>query len=332
MNQNKELKLGNLPLSSNLALAPLADLSHAAFRQLVGEIGGCGLFYTEMLNARIIAGKSIVNDPHVTKAEGDRPIIAQLVGNDPQRIVAAIQKLEAYGYDGFDINMGCAIRKIVKYGWGAGLMADQEQAFKVVKAARTATDLPLTVKVRSFAGHNTDKLLSFARRLADCGLDGIILHPRSPADGFKRPARRDEITILTQAINIPVIGNGDIINPADARCMLEETGCAGVMIGRGALIRPWIFKEFIDGQVWRGSPAKLFDRLKDLIRQYSPENLAAKRFYANSSWLLRNFHFHHSILAKLRKAMDIEEMHAVIIDEIGRHDRPLVKEPFAGKM
>ncbi len=310
----------------------MADFTHAPFRQLVAELGGCTLFFTEMLNIRIVSRQSLEKDPYCSVAVIDRPLVAQLVGNDPERIVGSIRRLESFGFDAFDINMGCTRKSIMRHGWGLGLMKSPELAKEVVKAARSATRRPLFVKIRSGIKHDPERLVAFGKAMESLGVDGITLHPRVLGDGFKRPARWEEIRILRESLSIPVFGNGDIVSPEDVFRMWEETGCNGIMIGRAALVRPWIFWEAVNQEKWPGDRLDVLERMAFLTWHLSPPELRVKRFFLFCSWFLRNWQYYQYLLGKMRNMDSLWDMLKFLLDELGSGAYPLVKTPFTGRL
>ncbi len=284
-----------------LVLAPMSDLTCAPFRQLVAELKGCQLFYTEMLNIRIISSCNLKNDPFLIKGDLDSPLIAQLIGNDPERIREAVLRLSDMGFDGFDINMGCSRQAIIRHGWGLALFENQVQAVKVIEAARNATQLPVSVKIRSGASHSPELMIKKVKTFIEAGIDGITLHPRTQKDGFKRPARWEEIRFLKQEVNIPVTGNGDIACRTDAINMFDSTGCDAIMIGRAAVIRPWIFREIKEDSPPGTDPLTVLDRAAYLYDTLLPQEIAPKKFCIFLSWYLRNWPFHQYILKKMKR-------------------------------
>jgi tRNA-dihydrouridine synthase B len=321
-----------LTVGTPLVLAPMADFTHAAFRELVAGFGGCGLFYTEMLNARVVATQPLEKDPYCRMAEKDRPLVAQLVGNDPERMGRAAARLEDLGVDAVDINMGCSRQKIMRFGWGLSLMDDLLQAEKVISAVRAAVDLPLLVKLRSAREHDVGRLLEVGSRLAELGVDAFCLHPRSAGDGFKRPARWAEIGELSASLAIPVIGNGDIACREDALRMLKETRCQGVMIGRAALVRPWIFAEIAAGYQWDGDVEALLHRYLDLLHRYLPEEMVESRFLLFCSWFFRNWPFYMSMLQRMGASRDPDHMIATVVSFVYENEQTMVGTPFIGRI
>ncbi len=320
--------LGTVPLF----LAPMAGLTHAAFRQLIAELGGCSLFYTEMLNSRIVANRSIKDDVYLKKGCVDRPLVAQLVGNDPATMARAAVLLKKDGFDGIDINMGCSRKAVTKHGWGAALLCDTGQALDVVKSVRDAVHGFLSVKLRSMESHNERKLIDFCFSLEENGVDVVVVHPRTPEDGFKRPAIWREIKRVVQELSIPVVGNGDVMTAQDVLRMREETGCSGVMIGRAAVIRPWIFWECVNGSKWKGDVLDILEQAASLFTFYLPPELQARRYVDFCNWILRNYAFYHHMLKGLFSLKTIKECLDFLKQELGSASGSLVERPFVGRL
>ncbi|OAG27851.1 tRNA dihydrouridine synthase [Thermodesulfatator autotrophicus] len=301
-----------------LALAPMAGLTHLAFRELVSFYGRPDFFFTEMLNVRAIVYQNPEKDSYLITTEKESPLIAQLTGKDPDLFYLAVKRLEEIkNFDGYDLNFGCARGAIQRYGWGVSLMREPSLCAEIVKAVKEATLKPVSAKIRSGFEHNPEKLLHFAQTIVEAGVELITLHPRTAQEGFKRPARWEEIKILAQNIPVPVCGNGDIFSPEAARKMLEVTGCQGVMIGRAALLRPWIFrdvKSFLEDNQIPPSPSPWEAPLKhwDLIKNFLPENIQIKRFELWLFWYLQNFAFGLHYFREIKKEKDPNKKLALI--------------------
>jgi nifR3 family TIM-barrel protein len=231
----------------------MAGLSHRAFRQLVGEFGGCGLFYTEMLSARSLPFEAPDSSPWLSRGTGERPIIYQLLVSEPEELPAALATVHGCGADGIDINMGCTAALIIKRGGGIALMREPARARTVIEAARRGTNLPLLVKVRLGWSLDWESFSGFCRMLQDAGVDALVVHPRLKEDRLKRPARWEYIARTKELLRIPVIGNGDVDSPEGAARMFRQTGCDAVMIGRAAVRQPWLFRD-IAASLWRERP------------------------------------------------------------------------------
>ncbi len=224
-------------------LAPMAGYTDAVFRALCTSFG-CDLTCTEMISAKGLTFGNVKTADYLTLGEDEDRVAVQLFGHEPDRVADAV-KLVAERLGSrlacIDLNMGCPAQKIVSNGDGSALMRTPALAGQIVAAAKAASPVPVTVKFRK--GWEEDTCVSFARVLEDSGADAICLHPRTRAQQYRGTADRTAIAAVKAAVRIPVIGNGDITSGADALSMLRETGCDGVMVGRAALGRPWIFRE-----------------------------------------------------------------------------------------
>lgn len=289
----------------------MAEYSHAPFRSLVASFGGCGWFFSEMLNSRIVATQPLDRDPYLIPGKGDRPLSAQIGGREPEKIALAIRRIEDR-FDAFDINMGCTRGQIQRYRWGIWLMKDPPLAQLIIKEARGATSKPLTIKIRSgFDGHDLRALIDFCWMAEAEGVDAVILHPRSGKDGFKRPPRHEELALVRDALRIPLIGNGDIGSPEEASRILAM-GCDGVMIGRAALIRPWIFRD--TAHLLSGNPIppppdplEVLERYYEFLLELSPEDLRKERFLGFCYWFFQNWDFALYLWKKMPKKAGLRE-------------------------
>ncbi len=296
----------------SLLMAPMVDLSHVAFRELIRCYGGCDLFYSEMLNSRIIPQESPLKSPYLKWAKTD-DLVFQIVGSDPSRMADAARRLSLFRPKGIDINMGCWLKKITRHGWGVALMKDMRLARNVTEAVREAVDLPVSVKMRLGYSNDRKYLLDFAKMLESSGIDFIVLHPRTAEDGLRKSARWEYIAYLKDSLDIPVIGNGDVGDVQDALDMLAQTGCDGIMIGRQALREPWIFRDIRqmlnDGKIPpRPDIKKAILGLAKLLEKYFTEELALKRFRKAIPWLASSFKFDHFIVKELSRAKSIKEL------------------------
>lgn len=239
------LKIGKLQLKNNLVAAPMAGLSSLPYRMLAMECG-CALAISEMVSAegsvraREKTRRYFANDGDV------RPFGLQVFGASADAIARAIESFEHEPVDLIDINMGCPVKKIVKKGAGAALMRDIDTAVSIVRRAKEATDLPITVKMRAGWDSGSINCAEFARSLEDAGACAITVHPRTKAQEFRGEASWELIGEVRKAVGVPVIGNGDVRSRDDAVRMLNQTGCDGIMIGRAAVGNPWIFRQILD--------------------------------------------------------------------------------------
>jgi len=236
------MNIGALSLANNLLLAPMAGVTDPPFR-LMARSFGAGLCFTEMISSHGLVRKTRRSYEYLDSSPDDRPLGVQLFGADPAILAEAAAIATERGADLIDINAGCPVKKVLKTGAGGALLRDPGRFAAVVRSVRTATHLPVTVKIRSGWGPGEINAVDIAELARDCGADALTLHPRTVRQGFGGTADWDLIRRVKGRVDIPVIGSGDIRRPEDARGMLERTGCDGVMVGRGALGNPWVFRE-----------------------------------------------------------------------------------------
>lgn len=236
------MQIGRLKLESNLFLAPLAGYTNLAFRLLIRQLGGLGMATTELVNARALLEKNPKALELVSTHPADRPLAIQLFGNKPEEMRDAAVFVESLGADVVDVNMGCPVRKVCRTGAGAAMLVQAQKAAHIVKGMVEAVKIPVTAKMR--LGWDEDNITApaLARALEDVGVAAVFVHGRTRAQGFAGTVNLAGIRAVVQAVRaIPVIGNGDVTTPEAAKFMMEQTGCAGVSIGRGAFYNPWIF-------------------------------------------------------------------------------------------
>lgn len=240
----KPLKLGGLLLPSRFCLAPLAGYTNLPFRLAVREMGGLGLATTDLVNARaLLLGSAKTLDLVATSPE-DRPWAVQIYGADPPELALAARKVEALGASSIDINMGCPVNKVTKGGGGSALLCQVGKAVDLVRAVVEAVAVPVTVKMRLGWDAASRTAPDLAREFERAGARGITIHGRTREQGFSGSVDLEGIRRVVEATEgIPVLGNGDVRTLADAARMLGETGCAGLAIGRGAFLNPWLFRQ-----------------------------------------------------------------------------------------
>ena len=235
------MRWGKLELENNLVMAPMAGWTDLPYRILV-KCHGAGLVYTEMISAMGISRREPKTWSLLRSRPEEWPLAVQLFGSDPGVLARAAVMVEEAGFEVVDLNMGCPARKVIKNGSGAILLRKPELIRKIFARVRAATRLTLTVKFRSGWSREDGFVAPEIARLAqEEGLDGLAFHPRYGSQGFGGRADWEELARVVEAVSLPVLGSGDVTGPASAQRMLEQTGCAGVMIGRAALGRPWIF-------------------------------------------------------------------------------------------
>lgn len=236
------MQIGNISLSVPVALAPMAGITDMPFRIICSELG-CGLVVSEMVSAKGLLYKNVKTFDMLSVAPEERPAAIQLFGSNPQELARAAKIVEAEGADIIDFNMGCPVPKIVNNGEGSALMKNPQLAYEILARMADAVNIPVTVKIRSGwdAAHiNAPEIAQFAEK---AGVAAIAVHGRTREQFYNGKADWQVIKAVKDAVKIPVFGNGDILSAEDGLRMFKETGCDGLMIGRGADGNPWIFAE-----------------------------------------------------------------------------------------
>ncbi len=239
----RPMRFGSLTLPSNLFLSPLAGYTNLPFRLVLREVGGVGLCTTDLVNARSLLEKNPRALKLIETNPADSPLAVQLFGSVPEEMRDAAASLESLGVASVDINMGCPVKKVCKVGGGSAMMTELDKTAALVRGMVNAVKIPVTAKMR--LGWDDENLTApdLARALEDVGVAAIFVHGRTREQGFGGTVNLAGIRAVVSAVKtIPVIGNGDIITPQAAKKMFDETGCAGVSIGRGAFYNPWIFQ------------------------------------------------------------------------------------------
>jgi tRNA-dihydrouridine synthase B len=237
------VQIGSLNLKSNLFLSPLAGYTNLPFRLTLREVGGLGLATTDLVNARSLLEKNHKALKLIESSPADWPLAVQLFGSVPEEMREAAVYLESIGVQSVDINMGCPVRKVCRVGGGSAMMMELDKTAKLVKGMVDAVKIPITAKMRLGWDEQNLTAPELARALADVGVAAVFVHGRTRQQGFSGTINLTGIRAVAEAVKrIPVIGNGDVVTPQAAKKMLDETGCAGVSIGRGAFYNPWIFQ------------------------------------------------------------------------------------------
>ena len=290
----KPLIIGSLVLQHNVVLAPLAGITNLPFR-LICRKAGASLAYTEMVSVNGLVREGAKTLALLKSSPEDRPLGIQLFGDKPSDLAEAARMIEGYG-DLLDINMGCPVRKVVGTGAGSALLQDPLKIAAIVRAVRAATTLPLTIKIRS-GWHCGDNVFQEVGRIAEAeGCDAVTLHPRSRSLMFSGQADWTHLRELKSSLSIPVLGSGDLFTPEDCLRMLKETGCDGVMIARGALGNPWIFRQVRElGQSGGYTSASAADRaatIEDhlgLFIKERGETIAVREIKKHIGWYAKGF-------------------------------------------
>lgn len=290
----KPLKIGSLVLRHNVVLAPLAGITNLPFRLICRE-AGAALAFTEMVSVNGLVREGAKTLALLKSSPADRPLGIQLFGDKPDDLAEAARIVEGYG-DLLDINMGCPVRKVVGTGAGSALLLEPRKIAAIVRAVRAATTLPLTIKIRS-GWHCGDNVFMEVGKIAESeGCDAITLHPRSRSLMFSGTSDWNHLAELKAALAIPVLGSGDLFTPDDCVQMLEETRCDGIMIARGALGNPWIFRQVLEleqsGSYVPVSPGERADTIMRHLRLFIGERgeaVAVREIKKHIGWYAKGF-------------------------------------------
>jgi len=288
------MKISNLEFTNLAFLAPLAGVTDTAFRSICKDLG-CGLVYTEMVSAKGLYYKNENTENLLFFSENEKPVAVQIFGSDPFIMAKAAE----YFNDNkdvciIDINMGCPAPKIIKNGDGSALMRDPELAGRIVREVKQASLKPVTVKFRKGFDENSVNAVDFAKVMEHAGADAITVHGRTRSQMYSGEADWDIIKSVKQAVSIPVIGNGDVFTAEAAVDIRNLTGCDAVMIGRGAMGNPWIFRQIMQmnngDEVTFPSPDERIDVVLEHYQRaikYLGENRAVREMRKHIGWYVK---------------------------------------------
>lgn len=236
------LKIGNITFSSPLILAPLSGISDLPFR-MINRSFGCKFAFSEMISCRALVSRNTNTLEMLSTNSSDRPLGIQLLGNDPESIRGALEALREYVFDIIDFNAACPVNKVTSRGEGASLLKEPRRLRELLKALVENSDVPVTVKIRSGWDNAGINARDVALHAQDSGINGLFIHGRTREQGYKGCVDYQVIREVKEALTIPVIASGDALSPQLIKKLFDETGCDGVVIARGALGNPWIFKD-----------------------------------------------------------------------------------------
>lgn len=290
-----EWYIGNVKINNRIVLAPMAGICNSAFRRICKEMG-CGLIYAEMVSDKAITYNNQKTIDMLYMTEEERPITQQIFGSDKESFVVAAKYIyENMHPDIIDINMGCPVPKVaVRAQAGSALLKDPDKIYEIVKAVVEAVPIPVTVKIRSGWDHKSINAVEVAKIVEKAGASAICVHPRTRSQGYSGKADWSIIKAVKENVLIPVIGNGDVKTPEDAKRMIDETDCDAVMIGRGILGNPWLIKNSISylngGVVQEVSAKEKIDMCLhhlEYLNSLKNEHLACLEIRNHIGWYLK---------------------------------------------
>ena len=288
----KKLKIGNVELNNNILLAPMAGITDRAFR-LICEKYNPGLVYTEMISAKGLYYDDKKTEQLLNMKDEKRPIAVQIFGSDVESMGYAAEYVSKYA-DIVDINMGCPAPKVVKNGDGSKLLLDLEKARAIIEEVVKKSSVPVTVKFRKGWDLNNIVAVEMAKICEEAGASAITIHGRTRSEFYSGNADWDIIKKVKESVNIPVIGNGDVKSAEDVKKMFDETNVDGIMIGRGTLGNPWIFKQIsdeLDGKEFSISNQEKLNIILehlDYMLEDKPERVAVVEMRKHISWYIKS--------------------------------------------
>lgn len=315
------MRFGSLELKSNLFLSPLAGYTNLPFRLTLRELGGIDLATTDLVNARSLLEKNPKAFKLIETRPADRPLAVQLFGSVPEEMRDAALYLESIGISSIDINMGCPVRKVCRVGGGSSMMVELKRTASLVQTMVDAVKIPVTAKMR--LGWDDQNLTApdLARSLEEVGVATVFVHGRTREQGFSGTVNLAGIRAVVQAVkSIPVIGNGDVTTPQAAKQMIDDTGCAGVSIGRGAFYNPWIFlhtQHYLQTGELLPEPAfaervRIMCRHLDRMVEVFGEEHACRLFRKVAPWYAKRFGPSHEFNKRVVLVSRRAEFHEIL--------------------
>ena len=321
-----ELKIGSLQLENPFLLAPLAGITDAPTRRLCRE-QGAALTYSEM-----VSGKGLwYNDKNTGKLlqiyEDEKPVAIQIFGHEPDVMAFTARTLDSYENALLDINMGCPVPKIVRNGEGSALMKNPDLVYDIVSAVVKNSSKPVTAKIRAGWDSESINAVEVAHAISAAGASAVAVHGRTREQYYSGKADWDIIKQVKAAVNIPVIGNGDVFTPQDAKNLFEHTGCDAIMVGRGAQGNPWIFKRILHyletGELLPEPTAE--EKVEKALRHsqmlidYKGEYIGVREMRKHMAWYMKGLPGAAELRGKLNHAETMEQLEVLLRGYLENH-------------
>ena len=314
-------KIGNVEIKNNIVLAPMAGICNSAFRKIVKEMG-CGLIYAEMVSDKAMMYENKKTEDMLYMEEMERPIAQQIFGSDKESFVVAAKRIcQIMKPDIIDINMGCPVPKVaIKSQAGSALLKNPQKIKEIVSAVVEAVDIPVTVKIRSGWDFNNINAVEVAKICEEAGASAITVHGRTRSQGYSGRVDLDIIKKVKQAVSIPVIGNGDVVDIESAKKMFEYTGCDAIMIGRGALGNPWLIRELVsyfengtilDKPTYEEKIDMCLKHL-DYLLKIKNDKIAILEMRSHISWYLKGMPNNILVKEQIFKAKTVDEIKKIL--------------------
>lgn len=315
------LQIGNVTIDGNLVLGPMAGVTDLPFRVLCKE-AGADLIYTEMVSAKGILYGNKNTTILLEVEEEERPVALQLFGSDPKIMSEQAKKIEHRNFDIVDINMGCPVPKVVNNGEGSALMKNPELVGEIVSAMTGILEKPVTVKIRKGFGAEDCNAPEIAKIVEQSGGAAVAVHGRTREQYYSGQADWEVIRQVKEAVDIPVIGNGDVFAPQDAKRMLEETGCDAVMLARGVRGNPWLFtqtKEYLKSGILLPKPPieevlETIERHARMQVAFKGEYLGMREMRKHVAWYTTGYPKSAKLRSQINEVEDMDQLRRLLED------------------